>query len=109
MIKDGLLLQQGRELILPPVVHGGHIVQGKSLAVHIQTNEHVVTVVPVHAVGDDLRAVNAWNIRRGGEYLPDTRQQRGALRLGLRSEFCQNTVLRGSLTVPDMAGLALRP
>ena len=83
MIKDGLLLQQGRELILPPMVHSGHIVQGQGLAVHIQTNEHVVTVVPVHAVGNDLRAVNAGNIRRGGEYLPDTRQQRGALRLCL--------------------------
>ena len=83
MIKDGLLLQQGRELILPPVVHSGHIVQGKGLAVHIQANEHVVTVVPVHAVGNDLRAVNAGNIRRGGEYL-----SRG-LQRALKSPYSQ--------------------
>ena len=76
----------------PAVVHGGGVIGCQGRRVHVQPDQHMVPVVPVHAAGKDLCAPDAGNVPGGGENLPDLRQI-GPPVPGLGPEFRQNTVL----------------
>ena len=83
-IKDGLLRQQRAELLLPEVVHSRCVVHRQCFRRHIQYDQHIVPVVPRHAVGIDRRAADALQLRGGAEDLADAGQQFLSARIDLR-------------------------